>query len=181
LVDPEQVAALPDWPSREQALLALRDARLPFEATFIDIRAKLSGCPRIQTIHRDRDDSEPPLKVRWAGALLLQERDGGVAVAPLATIHPGRAEELSCPGVARFRREHPPGPLPGEAWTVVCDKGEPDATFGVLLGDGNEAIRWQTHLALTIAERCAMLLRSAQRAERAARQSRAARQEGTTS
>jgi hypothetical protein len=90
---------------------------------------------------------------------LLQERDGGVAVAPVATIHPGRPEELSCPGVARFCREHPPGPLmPGEAWTVVCDKGEPEATFGVLPGGGNEAIRWQTHLALTIAERCAMLL-----------------------
>ena len=97
--------------------------------------------------------------MRWAGALLVQERDGGVAVAPVATIHPARPEELSCPGVARFRREHPSGPLaPGEAWMVVGDSGESEATFGVLPGGGNEVIRWQTFLAFTIAERCAMLL-----------------------
>lgn len=158
LVDSEQIDALPDWPSREQALLALRDARLPFEVTFIDITAKLSGCPRIQTVHRDRDHADP-FEVRWAGALLVQEGDGGVGVAPVATIHPARPEELSCPGVARFRREHLPGPLaPGEAWMVVGDSGEPEATFGVLPGGGNEVIRWQTFLAFTIAERCAMLL-----------------------
>jgi hypothetical protein len=159
LVDPVQVAALPDWPSREQALLALRDARLPFEVTFIDIKAKLPGCPSIQTVHRDWEDSGPPLEVRWAGALLVQESDGGVTVAPVATIHPGQPEELSCPGVARFRRERPSGPLaPGEAWMVVGDQGEPEATFGVLPGGGSEAIRWQTYLAFIIAERCAMLL-----------------------
>ena len=89
LVDVEQIEALPDWPSREQALVALRDARLPFEVTFIDVKASCRGCARIQTAHRDGDDADP-FEVRWVGALMAQERDGGVAVAPLATIHPGQ-------------------------------------------------------------------------------------------
>jgi hypothetical protein len=93
LVDTDQIAALPDWPSREQALLALRDSRLPFKISLIDVKAKLSDCPRLQTIPRE-NDNDPPFDVRWAGALLLQESDGGTAVAPLATIHPGRADEL---------------------------------------------------------------------------------------
>ena len=109
LVDPDQITALPDWPSREQALLALRDARLPFATTFIDIRAKSTGWPRIETIARDTEGKQPPFEVRWAGALLVQEPDGGATVVAWATIHAGRPEELSCPAVTRFRREGPTG------------------------------------------------------------------------
>ena len=157
LVDVEQIEALPDWPSREPALVALRDARLPFEVTFIDVKARLSGCaadPDGPSRQRRRRSVRGAVGGSADGAGARRRRGGRAAGDD-----PSRPKELSCPGVARFRREHPPGPLaPGEAWMVVGDSGEPAATFGVLPGGGNQAIRWQTFLAFTIAERCAMLL-----------------------